>query len=70
MVYHVTQKRREMPVRLPEIVWLTVERRFAVLVNRGAYYSVVKYTRYGTEYEVEIDNDEYEFVEEFDGSDE
>jgi hypothetical protein len=50
-------------MKLPEIVWLTEERIFAVLVNRGAFYSVVKYERAGTDYEVQVSNDDYEFYE-------
>jgi hypothetical protein len=50
-------------MREPEIVWLVVERHFAVLVNRGAFTSVVKFSRDGADYEVEIENDDYEFYE-------
>lgn len=46
-----------------EIVWLTEERCFAQLLNLGAYMSTVRYTRGGIEYEVLIDNDEFEFYE-------
>lgn len=50
-------------MRNPEIVWLYEERIFAVLVNRGAFFSTVKYTRAGIDYEVQISNDDYEFYE-------
>lgn len=49
---------------MPEIVWLIERRHFAVLVTRGAYYSVVKYNRDNFEYEEEIENSDYEFWEE------
>lgn len=52
-----------------EIVWLTEERLFAELVNLGAHASLVRYTRAGNEYEVYVDNDEFEYREE-DDSDE
>lgn len=45
----------------PEIVWLTEERTFAVLVNLGAYVSTVRYTHGGIDYEVIIDNDDFEY---------
>jgi hypothetical protein len=48
-----------------EIVWLTEERIFAVLVNLGAYFSQVKYTRGGIDYEVQVSNDEFEFLDEY-----
>ena len=53
-----------------EIVWLLEERTFAVLVNRGAWFSMVKYTRGGIDYEVQVSNDEYEFIKERDVDDE
>lgn len=49
----------------PEIVWLTEERHFALLVQRNAFYSLVRYTREGTDYEVVVKNDDYEFWEEY-----
>ena len=51
--------------REDEIVFLTEERIHAVLVNLGAYFSTVKYTRDGHEYEVQIGTDEIEFIEEW-----
>lgn len=47
----------------PEIVWLTEERTYAYLMSLGAYFSLVKYTRGGIEYEVFVDNDEFEYRE-------
>lgn len=49
---------------MPEIVWMVDEneRRFpAELVNRGASFSTLRYVRGGIEYEVFVENDEYEF---------
>lgn len=43
-----------------EVVWLTEYRRFALLVQRNAYWSVVRYFANGNEYEIEVMNDEYE----------
>lgn len=48
----------------PEIVWLLQDRHFAFLIQRDAFYSLVKYTRGGIEYEVVVKNDDYEFWEE------
>lgn len=48
----------------PEIVWLIEDRHFAILLHRGAYYSTVQYTRDGTDYEVVVENDDYEDWEE------
>lgn len=47
-----------------EIVWLLEDRHFAILLHRGAYYSTVKYKRDGMDYEVIIENDDYEDWEE------
>ena len=47
-----------------EVIWLTEERTFGVLVQMGAFYSLVRYTKYGNDYEVLIDNDEFESWEE------
>lgn len=44
----------------PEIVWLLEDRHFAILLNRGAFYSTVAFTRDGVDYEVVIENDDYE----------
>lgn len=50
-------------VHEPEIVWLLTERHFALLVQRDAFYSLVAYTRDGQDYEVVVNNDDYEFWE-------
>lgn len=47
----------------PEYVWLTDERTYAELVSLGAYVSRVRYTRGGIDFEVLIDNDEFEYKE-------
>lgn len=47
----------------PEIVWLVDERTYAQLVSLGAYFSKVKYTREGIDYEVLVSNDEFEYIE-------
>lgn len=44
-----------------EIVWLIEERYFAELISLGAYFSLVRYTRGGIEYEVLVNNDEFTF---------
>jgi len=44
-----------------EVVWLTEERTFGLLLARGAWFSLVQYTRAGIEFEVLIENDEYIF---------
>lgn len=49
-----------------EIVWLIDERTHAELVNLGAHASLVRYTRKGHEFEVYVDNDEFEYREEND----
>lgn len=46
-----------------EIVWLTEERVYAVLLARGAYFSIVQYNRGGIDYEVLMENEEYIFRE-------
>lgn len=54
---------------MDEVVWLTEERTLAVLVTLGAYMSKVKYTRAGVDYEIFIDNDEFEYFKENTGDD-
>lgn len=49
---------------MPEVVWLTEERTFGFLINRGAEFSRVRFERQGIEYEILVENDEYEFWEE------
>lgn len=46
----------------PEIV-LIEDRTLAEIINRGAYYSLVRYTRGGIDYEVLIGNDEFDDYE-------
>lgn len=47
------------------LVWLTYERCFGSLVGRvGAYYTTIAYTKNGIDYEEDIENDEFELVEE------
>jgi hypothetical protein len=46
-----------------EIVWLTEERTFGILVAMGAFYSRIKYTREGMDYEIDVSNDEWESYE-------
>lgn len=50
--------------RVPEIVWLLEERTFGILVKMGSFYSTVRYTRDGYDYEVLIENNDYELWEE------
>lgn len=47
-----------------EIVWLPEEQVFAFLIKRGAFVSTVQFTRGGIEYEVMVENDEYEYINE------
>jgi hypothetical protein len=49
--------------KMIEFVWLTELRTPGILVSMGAFYSIIKYTREGIDYEVEISNDEWEFYE-------
>lgn len=46
-----------------EIVWLVEQRRFAWLISRNAYYSVVSYSPESLACFV-VDNDDYELWEE------
>lgn len=46
-----------------EIVWLEEERTFAELLNVGAYFSRVYYTRGGVDYDIWVANDEYKYIE-------
>lgn len=43
-----------------ELVWLTEERVPGALVVMGAYFSLIAYVKGGVEYEVWIENDEWE----------
>jgi hypothetical protein len=47
----------------PEIVWLHEERTFAELINLGAFYSTVRFTRGGIDWEIQVGNDEFEYYE-------
>lgn len=51
--------------REPEIVWLSEERTYGILVQLGAYYSMVCYTRGGIDYHVQVPNDEIEYLEDY-----
>lgn len=48
---------------MEEVVWLNEYRRFAFLVSRNAYYSVVSFNPNGLGCFI-IDNDDYELWEE------
>lgn len=47
----------------PEIVWLEEERTYAELLSLGAFFSTVRYTREGIDYEVLVSNDEFDYIE-------
>lgn len=49
-----------------EIVFLIEDRITAELLNRAAYFSLVRYTRGGIDFEVLVPNDEIEFSREDD----
>lgn len=46
----------------PEYVWMIEENTRAELIQLGAHVSVVKFTLYGTVYEVVVNNDEFNYV--------
>jgi hypothetical protein len=46
----------------PEIVWLSEERTYGLLVNLGAFYSTVHYRRGGMEYEILVENTDMEII--------
>lgn len=46
-----------------EIVWLKEQRRFAFLVSRNAFYSVVAYNPYALDC-FQVENDDYDLWEE------
>lgn len=56
--------------RQPEYVWLIEENLRAELIQLGAHVSVVKYTLYGTVYEVVTDNDNFNNIGEEGNDDE
>lgn len=45
--------------RQPEYVWLIEENLRAELINLGAYTSVVRFTQFGTLFEIAVNNDEF-----------
>ena len=45
-----------MPI---EIVWLFEEERYAQLIRMDAYFSTVRYSHGGIDYEVLVSNDEF-----------
>lgn len=51
----------------PEYIWIFVDdKRFlGTLINYGAYWSTVRYIKDGMEYEVLIENNEWEPWEEY-----
>jgi hypothetical protein len=49
-------------MREREYVWLEEERKYAILVNRGAFFSLVRYSDGTTDFEVYIENDDIEFL--------
>lgn len=54
---------------MKEMVWLREENRRAVLINLGTVFSTVAYTDRGVEYEVLVENDEFDFIGEDDEDD-
>jgi hypothetical protein len=47
-----------------EVVWLHEYRTYAFLISMGAYYSHVKFSRNGLDYEIIVENDDFETWEE------
>ena len=46
------------------LVWLTEERCYGFIVGpQDAYYTLIRYTNMGVEYEVLVENDEFEILE-------
>lgn len=50
--------------RRTEYVWMIEEGVRAELISLGAHVSVVKFTLYGTVYQVVVNNDEFDYREE------
>ena len=50
---------------MSEIVWLTEERCFAYLISLGAHVSRVQFKKLGIDYDIYIENDEWEPWEPF-----
>lgn len=51
-------------MKMREIVWLLDERVRGEVLVRGAYCSYIKYTHRGMDYEVWVENDDFEVWEE------
>jgi len=47
---------------LTEIVWLTEERAFGRVIRQGAFFSLIAYSQGGIDYEVLMENDEFESI--------
>lgn len=62
MVSRFVLRSRRGTVGVPknEVVWLTEDRTYAILIRELAYVSLVRYTRGGIDYEVWIENNEIE----------
>lgn len=43
------------------IVWLIEERTFGEIVNLGAFFSTIRYAHGGIDYEVLMDNNDFEY---------
>lgn len=46
-----------------QFIWLFEERTFGVLIEMGAYFSRVRYVHGGIDYDIYVENDEFEFWE-------
>lgn len=55
---------------MPRKVFLVKERIYADLVQEGLYASRVRYTYGGVMYDVVIENDEFEFLDEYEWEEE
>lgn len=49
-----------------QIIWLIEDRTIGVLIQLGAHVSLVRYAKDGIDYEVYLENDEFEFIDEGD----
>ena len=60
---------KQEPEQTPEdtikYVYLPTEDIYGTIVREGLYYSVVEYFDNGVGYMIEVDNDEFDIVEEF-----
>jgi hypothetical protein len=52
------------------IVWLTYERTFGYLVTEGAHFSRIRYQAGGMEWDVLVENDEFEIILDYEDDDE